>query len=214
LKRQFAIGALLVLFLSLSSLASAQITLIARLTGAQETPPTTSTGQGLAVLTLDASHTHLTYDLAVSGLVDITASHIHRGAVGVAGPVVIPITAGPFTYASDTVAVTPDVVDDLLSGNMYVNVHTAANPGGEIRGQVVIPPPGTYTALVSGANEVPANASTAKGIGLFTLDQTHENITWEVVLTDLVDMTASHIHLAAAGVNGPVIIPISTGPYT
>jgi hypothetical protein len=214
LKRQFAIGALLALFLSLSSFASAQITLVARLTGAQETPPTASTGTGLAVLTLDASKTHLTYDLAVSGLTDITASHIHRGATGVAGPIVIPITAGPFSYATATVAVTPDEVDDLLSGNMYVNVHTAANPGGEIRGQIGLPDPKTYIALVNGAQETPPTDSTAKGIGLFTLDATNENVTWEVVLADLANMTASHIHLGAVGVAGPIIVPISAGPYT
>ena len=66
-----------------------------------------------------------------------TAAHIHLGARKVAGPVVTPLCgpcASPVTGVPTTL--TADQVKDLLAGRYYVNVHTAKNPGGEIRGQI------------------------------------------------------------------------------
>jgi hypothetical protein len=66
-----------------------------------------------------------------------TAAHIHIGARKVAGAVVVPL-CGPCTspVTGGPTALTADQVKDLLAGKYYVNVHTAKNPGGEIRGQI------------------------------------------------------------------------------
>ncbi len=65
-----------------------------------------------------------------------TASHIHGGVRGKAGPVLVPL-CGPCTSpASGTATVTAAEIKDLLAGKDYVNVHTAKNPNGEIRGQI------------------------------------------------------------------------------
>jgi hypothetical protein len=65
-----------------------------------------------------------------------TAAHIHTGRKGVAGPVTVPL-CGPCTSPeSGTTVLTADQVKDLLAGKDYANVHTAKNPGGEIRGQI------------------------------------------------------------------------------
>ncbi|MEZ4931712.1 MAG: CHRD domain-containing protein [Saprospiraceae bacterium] len=66
---------------------------------------------------------------------------------------------------------TPDDVSKFLSGAYYINVHTAANPGGEIRGQVLLETDFRYSAMLSGDQEVPAVATNAFGIGVFNLSK-------------------------------------------
>jgi hypothetical protein len=64
-----------------------------------------------------------------------TAAHIHTGAVGVNGGVLYPLTLTSIG-AQGTQAITTADLANLEAGNFYVNAHTAANPGGEIRGQI------------------------------------------------------------------------------
>jgi CHRD domain len=125
----------------------APITYVAHMTGASETPATGATGTGTATLVLDGNR--LRYTVTVTGLSGpATAAHIHVGAVGASGPPVFffsikHIAAGTLAKGSVdlTKAVSKGVSGDslktlLANGNAYVNVHTAAHPGGEIRGQV------------------------------------------------------------------------------
>jgi len=64
------------------------------------------------------------------------AAHIHRGAAGVAGPVVVPLCAPCRNGQNGRQAIDEDLTAALEHGGYYVNVHTAKNPGGEIRGQL------------------------------------------------------------------------------
>lgn len=66
-----------------------------------------------------------------------TAAHIHLGAKGKAGPVLIPLCGPCKSPASGSIKVTDAEMTDLINGKTYVNVHTAKNPNGEIRGQVM-----------------------------------------------------------------------------
>jgi hypothetical protein len=69
-----------------------------------------------------------------------TAAHIHTAPRHVAGPITVPF-CGPCTSpVSGTTVLTADQVKDLLAGKDYANVHTAKNPGGEIRGQITKAP--------------------------------------------------------------------------
>src|SRR5262245_21742417 len=82
--------------------------------------------------------TSLTWKLTFKNLSGpATAAHIHVGARKVAGPVVLPL-CGPCTspVTGGPTTLTADQVKDLLAGKYYVNVHTAKNPAGEIRGQI------------------------------------------------------------------------------
>jgi hypothetical protein len=139
--------------------ASAQtFTLTATLTGAGETPaPGINTGAfGDATVTVDMGARTVSYRVRVFNLPSgVLASHIHVGAVGTPGPIVVNFTV-PSTASNDfefsgTVPDTAFVIraeqgirsaDDMfqaiLGGNSYVNVHSAANPGGEIRGQLTL----------------------------------------------------------------------------
>jgi hypothetical protein len=65
-----------------------------------------------------------------------SAAHIHTGARGTAGPVLIPLCGPCSSPASGTATLTSAQIADMKAGKLYVNVHTAKNPNGEIRGQI------------------------------------------------------------------------------
>ncbi len=110
----------------------------AALSGAQEVPPASTRGSGMAEIQLNTSTNVLSWKVTYSGLTGpATAAHIH----GPAGPganagVVIPFqNAGASPIVGQT-TITPAQYGDLAAGLWYVNVHTAAHPGGEVRGQL------------------------------------------------------------------------------
>ena len=117
------------------------------LSGAQETPAvvTTAAGQGTVVISADGST--ITYLVTYSGLSgSVAAAHIHTGAAGIAGGVILPLTTGPSPMtgtltaanfaASGSVTTFAQAVAAIRAGTTYFNLHTAANPGGELRGQI------------------------------------------------------------------------------
>jgi hypothetical protein len=99
----------------------------------------TSSGTGTATLSLDPASKVLTYTVTYSGLTGpATAAHIHAAAApGGNGRPVVPF-ANPASPISGTVTLTDAQIADLHNGLWYVNVHTAANGGGEIRGNIVM----------------------------------------------------------------------------
>jgi hypothetical protein len=110
----------------------------ATLSGAQEVPAANTRATGTAEVQLNTSTNVLSWKVTYTGLSGpATAAHIH----GPAGPganagVVIPFqNAGASPIVGQT-TITPAQFGDLAAGLWYVNVHTAANPGGEIRGQL------------------------------------------------------------------------------
>jgi hypothetical protein len=107
----------------------------ARLIGAEETPPTGSNATGDAVFTVNPDNT-ITYLVTTTGLMG-TAAHIHTGGVGISGPITFPLMGGPSVWSGTTAAMMVVDFNNLQSLGLYVNVHTAANPNGEIRGQIV-----------------------------------------------------------------------------
>ena len=114
--------------------------LTASLSGASEVPPTGGSGSGTLQATLDNQTRVLTWSFTFSGLSGPpTAAHFHGPAMpGENAGVAIPIAVGLKSPDSGLVTLTTAQVEDLLAGKWYLNVHTAANPNGEIRGQVMI----------------------------------------------------------------------------
>lgn len=109
----------------------------ATLTGASEAPPNQSTATGSATLTFNNSTKIFTVAVTYTGLT-AASGHIHKAAVGVAGGVVFPFTSplsSPVNYTS--AALTTDQETDLNAGLYYVNLHSTAFAGGEIRGQLL-----------------------------------------------------------------------------
>ena len=104
------------------------------LSGANEVPPVVgSPMSGTATVTINPDRT-VSVKVAVTGMA-ATASHIHEGAPGTIGPVIVPFTkTGDNTFASpDGAKLTESQYAAYKAGNLYVNVHSAAHPVGEIR---------------------------------------------------------------------------------
>jgi hypothetical protein len=111
----------------------------ADLKGASEVPPTTSQGTGNVNATYDTTSKKFTWNGTVSGLSgNATAAHFHGPAEpGKNAGVLVPapgLTTGPFEGSA---TLTDDQAKALMAEQTYFNVHTAANPSGEIRGQVM-----------------------------------------------------------------------------
>jgi hypothetical protein len=120
---------------------AAVITFEVEMIGANEVPAASSPGSGFARFTFDDQTRVLTYAVWMRGLSSnqVTASHIHRAPAGVAGPAVYTLAAGPFDTVSGSITLTEADVADLKAGNLYVNIHSVANPGGFARGQLRLP---------------------------------------------------------------------------
>ncbi|HXQ16947.1 MAG TPA: CHRD domain-containing protein [Caulobacteraceae bacterium] len=109
------------------------------LKGAEETPPNTTKGTGKVTATLDTGTKAFTYKVTYSGLTGpATMAHFHGPALaGAAAPPVVPVPASSLANPMKGAATLDDAqVADLKAGKWYFNIHTAANPGGEIRGQL------------------------------------------------------------------------------
>lgn len=110
------------------------------MTGMAEIPPGDPNGSGVAMITLDLDNNQVAYQITVSGIqLPATAAHIHKGAPGVEGPVVVPLGApGSNGSASGVVNADPAILRDIEAnpGNYYVNVHNKPYPGGAVRGQL------------------------------------------------------------------------------
>jgi CHRD domain len=106
------------------------------LSGDQEVPAviTTALGTGTFEIPPDRS---ITGSVATTGI-NATAAHIHDGAVGKNGPVIVPLTkSGDNTWSvAPNTKLTDEQYASYLAGNLYVNVHSLSNPGGEIRAQL------------------------------------------------------------------------------
>jgi hypothetical protein len=112
----------------------------ATLKGADETPPNTTAGTGAVTATLDTSSHLFSYSAAYSGLTGAAvAAHFHGPAgPGKAAPPVVPVPKDQMANNPMTGSATLTAAQekDLEAGLWYFNIHTAANPGGEVRGQV------------------------------------------------------------------------------
>src|SRR5262245_37924129 len=136
------------LFLSLASAvsvclaagaANAAVTkYVATFTGAQETPSVKTAATGTASLDFDDTTRKLTGTVTFTGINndDVNGQHIHKGACGVPGGPVVILPAPASQMITVNVTLTPADATSLATGDLYINIHTAANPDGIIRGQL------------------------------------------------------------------------------
>jgi hypothetical protein len=142
------------------AVSAAPLTFRATLTGDQEVPPVDSNTRGSATFRVDPGLTQLRFDVRVTSGTAITQAHLHCAAAGVNGPVVV-FLFGPEDpgvnvsgrLASGTLENADIIATDgdpcgatinniaslyaaILDGRIYANVHSAANPGGEVRSQL------------------------------------------------------------------------------
>ncbi|MBC8083690.1 MAG: CHRD domain-containing protein, partial [Hymenobacter sp.] len=194
--------------------------LSARLSGDQEVPAVATTAQGVAGFTLNPTRDTLFVQAAFNGLSGpITVAHLHDGLAGANGPVVIdlgPLVRGNrlsgFLTRTD---IEPAKLAKLLRGQYYINIHTALNPNGEIRGQVRLESETGFGAILTGDQQNPPVVTPARGYGIFTLSQNQEKLKFRVVFAGLSSaLTVTHFHTGAVGSNGPVtvnLLPFRSG---
>jgi len=134
----FACLSTLALLASTASYAD-MLNLGATLSGAAEVPPNTSAGMGQLQAEFDKATKTLRYTLRYSGLSGpVKAGHFHGPAeAGKNAGVALGINNAGESPVQGSAVLTADQAADLLAGKWYVNLHTAANPGGDVRGQVI-----------------------------------------------------------------------------
>ncbi len=135
--RAASLGILAILAASGASAAGGESRYTAHLIAASEVPPTDSKGTGDVTATFDPATKRLTWNGTYSGLTGpVTAAHFHGPAkAGENAGVLVPADAKASPFSGE--ATLDDAkVADLLAGRVYFNLHTAANPKGELRGQV------------------------------------------------------------------------------
>jgi hypothetical protein len=194
--------------------------LAASLKGANEVPgPGDPDGRGRAFVRLGGGRA--CFVLRWSGIGAPTASHIHQGAAGVAGPVVVPFfqpgtNAASLPASLSAVAGCVDVDADLARKiaasprDWYVNIHTTDFPAGAIRGQLHrarhldLDLPQQLSARLSGANEVPPADPDGRGLALVGTGRTR--VCFAVAWTRIAPPIFAHIHAGPVGSNGPVVV--------
>ncbi len=195
-------------------MGSNKIAFDAWLTGAQQTPSVSTTATAVSSVKVNTTFDTLTYNVATNGLSGaITGAHFHLGAVGVSGAVAVDISSGisgnMISGMITGTAVTTSFVNSMLSGGVYLNVHTAANPGGEIRGQVNRVMREGFTFSMNGAQEVPSVSSAGQGSGMVSINRDQDNAHYMLVTTG-VTASGIHIHKGLSTQTGPVAYDLST----
>ena len=182
-----------------------------------------SQGTGSANVTYDKSTKVLTYIVTYNNLTgNPTMGHIHGSSPrGMNSGVLFPFTslpAAPSGVISGTATLTMAQEIDLLNGLFYFNLHTAAYPGGEIRGQIEFLNQSFMVSKLNiplgGDQEVPAKMVPGTGNGSVLYNRNTKLLSYYVTYSNLTgNPTMGHIHgNAARGANAPVLIPFVTIP--
>jgi hypothetical protein len=182
------------------------------LTGEAENPPGDPVGTGTSTIRLRAGQGQVCYRLSVENLAPAAAAHIHRGASGVAGPVVVPLTTPAANGTSSGCApAARALVSAMLAqpASYYVNVHTDEFPAGAVRGQLT----GTSEASHGWVVAIDLKGSSepnATGTAVVRVRQDAGMVCYRLHAANVTLPTvAAHIHRGAAGVNGPVVVPFT-----
>jgi hypothetical protein len=181
------------------------------MSGEQEVPAVASAASAIAATTIDRDTGTVTLHLNATGADTATAAHIHTAYAGRNGGVLIGLqqdAADDGHWSASGAQLDDAGFADYLAGRLYVNLHTPANPGGEIRGQIAPPPVEVLFTTMSGDEEVPPVTTAASGIAATTVDRRTGTLTLHLNSSGADDATASHIHNAFVGQNGPVLIPL------
>lgn len=106
--------------------------------GAEVPPPGEAGDSGSARITLNHGQSEVCWELHVVTVTTPIAAHIHVGAAGVPGPIVVPLSAPVGGFSSGCRSASQELIEAIMAnpGGYYVNVHTTAFPGGAIRGQL------------------------------------------------------------------------------
>ncbi|WP_418317013.1 CHRD domain-containing protein [Piscinibacter sakaiensis] len=197
----------------------------ATLSGASENPPVTTTATGRGAIVVNPTTKEITGGATITGLTPSAGGHhIHQAPAGNPtgnGPVIIGLLLASdgrtLTVPANTV-LTDAQYAALVAGELYMNIHTAAHPGGEIRGQLNQRANlSAGLATLTGAQEVPPVTTAASGRGTIVFDSNTRQVIIAYATHTVASPTVAHIHTGASGVSGPadvMTLNANTGRFT
>ncbi|MFZ1704688.1 MAG: DUF4331 family protein [Saprospiraceae bacterium] len=185
------------------------------LTGNQEAPSVSNKTIGLAIGSIQTNLEQMSYAVLIDNASGpITATHLHKGVLGMSGGVQIDLgndINGNMISNSD-LEISREFLADFLAGRIYFNVHTDAFPSGEVRGQIYrVARDGYVYDLCQKAEVTPViDAKNASGSGMFAFNRNLDEAHMMVVTNELSsEFQGAHIHDGAVGTAGPVTYDFS-----
>ena len=182
------------------------------LSGAEIVPPANTPAIGMVTVDLHKDYMYMNLKAQVTGLSGpITTAQLHYGAIGTNGPEVAWLDS--FVNGNTIVAEISDnlFIYDLLAGNIYLNINTAANPIGEVRGQLILQSDFAFDLWMNGSQEVPPTPSSSTGAGSVTFSPGMDTVFYDVVFDSLSGApTFAHFHDGVMGAGGSVVLDLST----
>lgn len=180
--------------------------------GAQEVPRTSETGSGTGYSRYDTDGSFETR-LSLVNISDVNAVHIHTGAVGINGDVLVALEQDPDNQngwkTPDDLTINSGTATVLVSGGHYVNVHSSTFPSGALRGQIITSPNAVVAFELTGDQQVPAVTTTATGDGYALVNTATGALVARIILDGISSVTAVHIHQGEAGMNGDVVVALT-----
>ncbi len=160
----------------------------------QEVPPTGTGAVGTGVAVLDSNGARISYRATIAGLSDtLTVAHFHSGAPGIPGGVVHGVSFQDSTTQGTWAGFADSLLTSLVKGNLYLNVHSKAHPGGEIRGQLLYRQSLSTAVEPVAGNSIPAS---------FKLQQNYPNPFNPTTAIEFQLSRASHISLIVYNILG------------
>jgi hypothetical protein len=164
----------------------------------QEVPVVTSSASAIAGLTINRQTGDLVAHITGAGVNDATAAHIHQGFAGTNGGVLVALVQDA-TDPTHWMTANAEVLDAtriaaLDAGELYLNLHTPANPGGELRGQLAPADVRVLFTALSGTQEVPSVATAGTGLAAITINTAASTIQAHVNSGNGLVAVAAHLH--------------------
>ena len=206
------------------SASTAQIHFTAAIDGTQQVPQVTTSATGTGSFDLSEDFTRLTYFVSYQGMssAGVTGTFF-IGQPGISGTAAGNLNApaaasGTFSgvwRSTDPDPFTRAIAESLLSGNVYVGFLNANNPGGEIRGQLILGTSLHFEVVCSGSQEVPSVSENGGGTGVFVLDPTRTELDYWVTYQGLSGSLTSggELRTGSPGTNGPAVKDIASAGY-
>lgn len=174
---------------------------VANAGGMQEVPTVTSAYAAHGSFIMSADQTSLLYHVVTTAVP--TDVRLHRAIASLNGPTAYALSPVAQTIDGNLQLAASNPAD-LAAGRFYLNVVTAANPAGELRGQILSPGQTLFTGVLLGSNEVPSIASQATGGAQFVLSPDQTQLAYEADVSGVIP-TAAELDNAPAGQNGPML---------
>lgn len=175
--------------------------------------PVNSNASGVAGFMLNNTRDTLYMNFSATSMSGpITGFHIHEGSEMQNGPVILDLQDAIMgNVAKARIVVTPDLLAKFLKSQIYLVAHTAANPNGEIRGQIKLESDFGNYAELDAMQQVPMNASMAKGVAAINLGIDNKRLEVKVVVDGLSGaIQGAHLHRGKAGENGGLLVDLSS----